>query len=88
MEDERDDLIRRLNRLKPVELEIIEEEVLDKDLDFFQELDMDEFFRKQDQEIFEKQEQREFDDFFKEQEYQILMEQIKPKSRSRKKGNK
>lgn len=88
MEDERDDLISRLNRLKPVELEIIEEEVLDKDLEFFQELDMDEFFRKKDEEIFEKQRQRETDDFFKEQEYQILMEQIKPKSRRRKKGNK
>ena len=35
MEDERCDLISRLNRLKPVELEIIEEEVLDKDLEFF-----------------------------------------------------
>ena len=87
MEDERDDLISRLNRLKPVELEIIEEEVLDKDLEFFQELDMDEFFRKQDEEIFEKQQQR-ANDFFKEQEYQILMAQIKPKSRRRKKGNK
>lgn len=65
MEDERDDLIGRLNRLKPVELEIIEEEVLDKDLEFFQELDTDEFFRKQDEEIFEKQQQREIDYFLR-----------------------
>ena len=44
MEGENDELISRLNRLKPIKSEIIEKEVLDEDLEYFQELDTDEFF--------------------------------------------
>ena len=67
LENEQDELISGLSRLPPVELkdEDFQEPEMDEDLEFFQELDMDEFFSKQEEQILEKQEQAELDELFK-----------------------
>lgn len=68
------EVAKSLTQLEPDETEIIEEEELDEDLEFFQELDMDEFFRKQDEEILEELQEREMDEVFRKEEEENLKE--------------
>lgn len=58
MEDENDELISRLNQLNSVEPEpeIIEG---DEDLEYFQEVDIEEFFRKQEEDNLEENQENE-----------------------------